>query len=220
MSGPPGPPFFLGPDSNQIGKFTIGVSPIGTIIPFSYWATIISQYANSTVLTALIGNFDQYVDQTQNFDNFYDDIWNVATAQGFGLDVWGRIVGVQRVLQVQSSGPYFGFEESAPSGQPWNQAPFFSGGTLTNNFALSDAAFRTLIYAKALTNISNGSIPAINQILLNLFPGRGNCYVADPGGMALVYTFAFHLSSTELAIIGQSGALPKPVGVSSSIVSL
>lgn len=219
MSGPPGPPFFLGPDANAIGKFQIGISPIGTIIPFSYWATIISQYANSEILTTLIGNFDSYIDQTENLDNFYDFIWNVATAQGVGLDIWGRIVGVQRVLHVQSSVLYFGFEESAPSGTPFGTQPFYSGGTITSNFSLSDDAFRTLIFAKALANISNGSIPAINQLLLNLFPGRGNCYVADGGNMTLIYTFAFALTSTELAILGQTGVLPKPVGVASSISS-
>lgn len=219
MSGPPGPPFFLGPDPNAVGRFQIGISPIGTIIPFSFWSTLLSQYANSQILTTLIGNFDQYVDQTFDFDQFYDLIWNVSTAQGVGLDIWGRIVGVQRVLQVQGNVLYFGFEESAPSGTPFGTQPFYSGGTITSNFALSDSAFRTLIYAKALANISNGSIPAINQLLLNLFPGRGNCYVADGENMTLTYTFAFHLSSTELAILGQTGVLPKPVGVASSISS-
>jgi Protein of unknown function (DUF2612) len=219
MTGPPGPPFYPNPNSNAIGQFQIGVSPIGTVIPFSFWVTVISQYANSPILTQLISNFDQYVDQTLNFDNFYDFIWNVASAQGFGLDIWGRIVGVQRVLQVQGSVLYFGFEESAPSGTPFGTQPFYSGGTITSNFALSDAAFRVLIYAKALANISNGSIPAINQLLLNLFPGRGNCYVTDNGGMVMTYTFLFHLSATELAILGQTGVLPKPVGVTTSIVS-
>jgi len=33
------------------------------------------------------------------------EIWNIQTARGVGLDIWGRIVGVTRVLQV-SSGIY------------------------------------------------------------------------------------------------------------------
>ena len=78
------------PGSNAIGSFIIGVSPIGTIIPFDYWATIISQFANSPILTQLIANMDSYLDQTANLDAFYDLIFNVATAQGYGLDVWGK----------------------------------------------------------------------------------------------------------------------------------
>src|SRR5579871_5512746 len=99
MTGPAYPPA-PGPGSNAIGSFEIGVSPVGTIPAFDYLQTIISQYANSPILTQLIANFDQYIDPTKNLDAFFDLIWNVDTAQGYGLDVWGRIVGVTRVLQV------------------------------------------------------------------------------------------------------------------------
>jgi hypothetical protein len=221
MSGPPYPlyPPGTGPGQNAIGSFIIGVSPIGDIIPFSYWSTIVSQYANSPILTTLIGNFQQYVDQTMNFDALFDNIWNINSAVGYGLDVWGRIVGLSgRVLQLSGAGSYFGFEESSPSGQTFGQAPFYSGGTITTNFALADSAFRTLIFAKALANICNGSIPAINQILLSLFPGRGNCFCTDGLNMTMTYTFNFALSSVEAAIVSQTGVLPKSVGVSSSVV--
>jgi hypothetical protein len=77
----------LRPGSNAIGNFIIGVSPIGDIPTFDIWATIISQYANSDRLTTLISNFFQYVDQTVNMQSFFDLVWNVDTAQGWGLDV-------------------------------------------------------------------------------------------------------------------------------------
>lgn len=216
MSGPPYPQ--IQPGSNAIGSFVIGKSQIGTIAPFDYWTTIISQYANSTILTTLIGNFFQYIDQTANMDAFYDNIWNIATAQGIGLDVWGRIVGVVRTIFVPNANTYFGFDEG--SGQPFGQAPFYGGSQTTQNFALADDAFRTLIYAKALSNICGGSIPAINQILRTLFPGRGNAYVTDGNNMTMTYTFNFALSAPEFAILEQSGVLPKPVGVLATIVQL
>jgi hypothetical protein len=186
--------------------------------------TIISQYANSATINQLIANFNGYIDPTANLDAFFDLIWNVDTAVGYGLDVWGRIVGVGRVLQV-ASGIYFGFAEAsdATSESPFNSGgPFFSGGATTGNYALSDDAFRLLIFAKALSNISNGSIPAINQILLNLFPGRGNAWVTDGGNMTMTYTFHFSpiLTPAEFAIVSQSGVLPKPVGVSSTVVQV
>lgn len=219
MSGPPYPHPNPAPGSNQIGKFQIGVSQIGDITPFDYWQTIISQYANSPILTTLIGNFYQYLDQTFNFSQLFDNIWNVTTAQGYGLDVWGRIVGVQRIINVPTgAGPFFGFEEAGVGPQPFGQGVFFAGGSLTNNFALSDAAFRILIYAKALANISNGSIPAINQLLLALFPNRGQCFVVDLGSMQMEYLFKFPLTAVEAAILNQSGVLPKPVGVSATVV--
>lgn len=182
--------------------------------------TIISQYANSTILYQLIENFDQYVDPNINISNFYNLVWNVDTAVGYGLDVWGRIVGVGRVLSV-AQGKFFGFAEATNiSADPFEQSPFYSGQVTTANFALSDEAFRTLIFAKALSNISDGSIPSINQILLNLFPGRGNCYVVDGLNMTMIYQFEFDLTSVEAAIVSQSGILPKPVGVLATAVSI
>lgn len=217
MSGPTYPPGPQ-PGSNAIGFFQIGISPIGTIAPFDWWQTVISQYANSAILTQLISNFFQYIDPTQSLDAFFDFVLNVDTAQGEGLNIWGRIVGVTRVLNI-ASGDFFGMTgPTGASGDPYNVSPFFSGSSpLTNNYALTDSAFRTLIFAKALANISDGSIKSINQILINLFPGRGNAYVIDNEDMTLVYRFEFTPTPVELAIVGQSGVLPKPVGVLASI---
>ena len=122
-----------------------------------------------------------------------------------------------------ASSTFFGFEQQLPTVDTWGpggQSPFYSGTATTNNFQLTDSAYRVLIFAKALSNISDGSIPSINQILLNIFPNRGNCYVTDPGGMEMTYTFEFVLSPVEQSILGQTGILPKPVGVSASVVQL
>ena len=96
MSGPAYPRINL-PGSNAIGSFIIGVSPIGDIPPFDPWSSIISQYSNSPILDALITSFNAAMDFTANFDAFYDNMLNVQTAVGYGLDCWGRICGVNRV---------------------------------------------------------------------------------------------------------------------------
>lgn len=219
MSGPPFPRLTPGSSSGAIGSFIIGVSPIGTVSSFDIWSTVISQYANSPTLTALITDFDAYIDQTADLEAFFDLIWNVDTAVGYGLDVWGRIVNVSRTINLGIQGAFFGFQEAGDA-EGFNQEPFFSTSPITVNFDLADDAYRTLIFTKALANISDGSIPSINQMLLNLFPGRGNCYVIDNGDMTMVFRFEFGLSPVELAILGQSGVLPKPTGVDFSISHL
>ena len=220
MSGPAYPPSPVA-GSNGIGQFVIGVSQIGAIPAFDYLPTIISQFANSPILVALIDGFNSCVDPTTNIESFFDLMWNVNTAVGYGLDVWGRIVGVDRTLHVAVNHRYFGFDEATTTtANPFNSQPFFTGAALTDNFNLSDDLYRVLIFAKALSNISDGSIPSINKLLLSLFPGRGNCYVVDNGDMSLTYVFRFGLTPVELAIVAQSGILPKPVGVSASIAFL
>jgi hypothetical protein len=209
---------------NGIGLFRIGVSPVGTRPPLRVWDTVLSQFANSPTLTQLIANMEGYIEPTGNIDAFYDNIWNIATAQGYGLDVWGRIVGVIRVVQVATTS-YFGFVgPSGTSGLPFNQGVFYHGETVTTNYTLTDDAFRSLILAKAAFNICDGSIPAINQILLMLFgpdgelPVKGNNYCTDGGNMTMTFTFGSPLSPVQTAIIYQSGVLPVPSGVIATVV--
>ena len=154
-----------------------------------YERTIVSQYSSSPRLIALIDSFNDCVDPQANLQAFYDDIWNIETAQGYGLDVWGRIVGVNRILKV-SVGSYFGFAE-ATDAVGFNQAAFYSGQTLTANFELTDQAYRQLIFAKAAANITDGSIKSINKILMNLFPNRGNAYVQEGFSSPVAAHFGF-----------------------------
>ena len=217
-AGPPYPRPVAG--SNAIGSFVIGVSAIGDIAPFDVWTTVISQYANSPRLTGIITEFNEAVDLTVPLQNFYDFIWNVKTAKGYGLDVWGKIVGVERAIAIPNNTQFFGFSEGGDF-FGFGQAPFFVSGTdLTDNFYLTDDAFRLLILAKAAANICDGSIVATNQILLALFPGRGNCYVTDGQDMTMTYTFEFGLSPVEFAIVRLPNLLPTPAGVVPSIVQL
>lgn len=182
--------------------------------------TIISQYSNAPILNQLIANLNDYIDPRINIQLFTNNLWNVLSAVGYGLDVWGRIVGVTRVVQIPTSPLFFGFLEALPFGAVgFGQGPFWNGTeALTQPYDLDDDQFRTLILAKALANICDGSIRMTNQILLGLFPGRGNCYVVDGENMTLTYRFSFSLTQVEYAIVTQSGVLPKPAGVLASVV--
>lgn len=179
--------------------------------------TILSQYANSPTLLALLESMNAYLDPGADIDAFYNLVWNVDTARGWGLDVWGRIVGVRRVLDVQQS-DVFGFEEATPGSTTFGEGIFYSGGPTSGNVALSDTAYRKLILTKALANICDGSIPAINRVLMLLFEGRGDCYVTDGNDMTMTYTFTFVLTPVERAIVLLSNALPRPAGVASTVV--
>lgn len=180
--------------------------------------TIISQYANSPTIVQLVKNMNEYVDPRADIDGFFDYVWNVTTAQGFGLDIWGRIVGISRELLIPASPLYFGFGEATPGAYPFDQQPFYDGTPpATQTYRLADDAYRQLILTKALANISATTGPAINQLLQNMFAERGRCYVNDLGGMALRYVFEFDLTPYEFAIMTQSGALPRPAGVLTSL---
>lgn len=189
--------------------FVIGQTPIGPQ-PFDwYHKTVLSQYANSPKLLSLIQSFSDCVDQTANFDAFWDLVWNVDTAIGYGLDVWGRIVVVDRSIQLVND--FFGFVQGDWS--PFNVDRFYHGANLTHTYLMEDNMFRRVILAKALANICEGTIPAMNRVLQLMFPGRGNCYVTDPGDMTMTYTFEFPVTQVEFAILTQTSVFQVPAGV-------
>lgn len=216
----PGATVYVG----QFATITVSQGPfVPPLVPiFDPSITVIAQYANSPTMLQLIQNMAEYLRPDINLQTFFDFVWNVETAQDWGLDIWGSIVGITRLLHIPNSAELFGFHNSTvpPGVVPFGQGVFNSkGGSATQTYLLPDSAYRILILTKALSNISATTAPAINQILQNLFPGRGNAFVEDLGGMAMQYTFQFVLTVVESAIIGQSGALPHGAGVAVSIVS-
>lgn len=183
-----------------------------------YERTLQRQYANSPILTALLASFDQWVDLDQFADDFLRDVWDISTARGFGLDIWGRILGRDRYLQIQQiPGDNFGFNINSTPGTQWKPfgvAPFYNGqDEASTAFALQDEAYRQLLLIKAAANIASCDVPSINALMRAMYGDRGNCYVGydidDP--MKLGYTFDFFPTPVDRSII-ESGIFPQPAG--------
>lgn len=179
--------------------------------------TLLAQYANSQTITGLIERFNDAIDPSIDIQAFYDQLWNIDTCNSAGLDNWGRIVNVSRYLQVDPQDSYFGFGEAA-SAQPFNQAPFWNGPPATTTYRLSDPAYRKLIMLKAMSNISNCSIPTLNKMLMYIYGDAGRCYVQDTGNMAIRIVFEFAVKPVDVAIIFRSGAIARPSGVNINMI--
>lgn len=184
-----------------------------------YDVTVMRQYANSPTLIALLDSFAQWVDLAKYTDQFLIDLWDISTARGFGLDIWGRILGRDRYLEIeQTPDDNFGFNINAEPGTQWKpfgQAPFYNGADSARvSFALQDDAYRQLLMIKAAANIASCDCPSINALVRAMFEGRGSCYVgynlATP--MFIGYTFNFTPTAVERAII-ESGIFPQPAGM-------
>jgi Protein of unknown function (DUF2612) len=153
--------------------------------------TIASQYGNSPTILQLITNMNENIDPHADIDNFYNTIFNVSTANLFGLAIWSRIVGIPQSL-ISALGTYLDDEDT----------------------------FRSLIMLKALSNISYDSSPSINQLLQNWIGGDNvRAYVADLGSMAMSFVFEFPLTSVQILILQQSGIFLRGAGVLANIVS-
>jgi Protein of unknown function (DUF2612). len=185
--------------------------------------TILTQYAASPKLLSLIDTFNDVVSPGLQLESFYDLIWNIETAETYGLNVWGKIVNVSR-LTVNDDFNYLGFSEALidvptlTDPKPFNQAPFYSGKTSTGTVELSDPMYRKLIMMKAMANITDCTIPNINRMLVYMFGDSGRAYIRNDGGMLMSYVFEFKLSVAELGIVQSSDALPYPPGVTVQII--
>ena len=92
--------------------------------------TVQSQYATSKRMRAVIDAFWQAINPKADIDLLYKKLVNPRTAEGYGLDVWGRIVAIGRsYLAVDDGTPYFGFDP--PEGvknerlNSFGNAPFY-----------------------------------------------------------------------------------------------
>lgn len=175
--------------------WSLTVDPSGNLVTWAssklrlWQETVISQYANSPTILGLVEKFNAAIGVTIDIDNFYSWIWDVDTAQGFGLDIWGRIVGVSRTILTDP-----------PT-------------------VLSDTDFRSLILLKALSNISVATSPSINTLLRNWIGSEGRAYVNDLGGMEIKYQFEVALTPVQVIILTQSGIFLRPAGVGGWVVA-
>lgn len=176
------------------------------------------QYAASPTIQQLVADRKTYFPSTWQ-DDFYNNIWNIDTAETLGLDIWGRIVVIGRNIQIPVV-DYFGFTTTPQSWGAFGEESFYTGPTTTTTFRLEDNAYRVLILAKALANIAQTDARNLNKVLQQLFPGRGRAWVNDLGSMAMRFNFEFALEPWEMAVLVNGGVLPRPAGVGAMIAQI
>ena len=179
--------------------------------------TILTQYSASRKLLSIIDTFNQAVSLDDFTDEFISRVWDLTTCETFGLDMWGKIVGVSRYITAPIESSSFGFSEADDSNPdyptPFNESPFFGGIQETTNVRLENDAYRTLIFCKAFTNISIATIPEINRFLKMLFYRRGRAYCINYRDMTMGITFEFELAPYEVSILTNYDVTPIPSGV-------
>lgn len=176
--------------------------------------TIMSQYANSPKLLHIITSVWDAIDPAQFTQDYYQLVMNIPTANGFGLDIWGRIVGISRTVTfVNPEGEYLGFEEGF---YPFNERPFSAPGSGSDTWELTNDAYRELILMKALSNIVYATAPNINALMRAMFDRPSYCLIT--GHMKMRYVFEFELSPYQHHLVYNTDILPRPCGVEISII--
>ena len=177
--------------------------------------TVQSQYATSKRMHAVIDAFWQAINPKSDIDLLYKKLVNPRSAEGYGLDVWGRIVAIGRsYLAVDDDTPYFGFDP--PEGvknerlNSFGNAPFYK--TIYGKVELADPMFRTYVFLKALINISDSSLASLNRAVKLLFPDA-DIQILHTGTMVLRVLVLSPLSESDKAALDNLPWLPAGVGL-------
>lgn len=170
-------------------------------------------------LEAIMQNKQDWLDinHTKFWEDYEVDIFNLKTANDFGLAVWAIILDF----------PVFLNPGSTIFTNNWGFGSFrrnFDGGNFNTNFtaseesqALSTEQMRLALRLWYYRLHMDGSITQTNAILKDLFGHLGPAYVQDNLDMTIVFVFDFALSAEFLTVVENDDIMPIPPGVNASV---
>ena len=182
---------------------------------FDIGLTIQSQYSASPHIVALVNGFWSCLDPSADIELIFNKMINPITAEGFGLDVWGRIVAIGREYVSKDITPsYWGYKAPLGIDNPrmrnFNNAPFYK--EITGKVKLNDQAYRTYIFLKAMINIGNGSLSSLNRMISVLFPSV-KIVLLHVDAMVLRIVIQSELAQSDLDALLNLPWLPAGVGL-------
>ncbi len=195
-----------------------------TIQQFNYDAdllqTILWQYENAPNLNALLeakqGVFD--TNQSQFWRDFYTNIFDIKTANYFGLSVWSIILGAPIIYNtLQGNKPTWGFGAFHKN---FNNGNFASTGGTVVNYPLTLETARAVLRLRYYQLTGSCCVPDINRALADVFENYGRAWVQDNHDMTQTYFFDFALPSDMAFAFTNFDVLPRPAGVGSNYVVL
>lgn len=203
---------------------TDNVRKLGNVREHTSYA-IQSQYSASKRILAVAKSYQTRINPKLDIKLFYDKMFNILTAEGFGLDNWGEILQRPRSIRGPYNGKCFGFLGSFL--HPFDDLPF-APDTHTKDgtyITLDDELYRLLLLYKALANISASDAATQNKLLSVLIDtGIGGfknpAYVLEIDTMVIRWVFESHLTTTQRAIFEAVGTLARGAGVGWQLLTL
>lgn len=174
---------------------------------------ILWQYEDAEKLKAIARAKQEWTNHNQSefWSSWYRDVFNIDTANSFGLAVWGRILNIALGVDVapQVGKRAFGFGSNHAN---FNQGNF--GTTTDETIGLTVDQQRTVIRLRYFQLTSRCTIPEVNEFLAKLFAAEGNVFVIDPYDMSFVtFVFTFTPNSQLQFILEKYDLLPRPAAV-------
>lgn len=175
---------------------------------------ILWQYNDADRLQSLLTQKQAwYVEtQTEFWTDWVRDVFNLLTANEFGLSVWGVILGIPLSIGLPGTGarPVWGFGSFNRNFEHGNFGRDSAGVA-----GLTVEQKRLILRLRYYQLVSDGSAPFANYVIRQVF-GMG--YVLDPEDMTCTYVFPVALPQTVMQVIQDLDLLPRPAGVQVNIL--
>lgn len=148
---------------------------------------IIWQYDGAGAVKELIKQKEEWYNKQHKifWDNWFTDVFDLRTANDFGLEIWARILGINL------------FIPDCPS------------------FALTTEQKRFVCRLRYYQLITRCTIPEVNGMLKDMFTtDAGKAYALDPNDMsAIIYVFKYHPANAIKMILAKYDLMPRPATV-------
>ena len=178
------------------------------------------QYDNAPNLRALLQAKQDWYDAnyTQFWNDWVTDVFDIRTANDFGLSVWAVILDLPLFGDTEVSPPNypaFGFDPFGSNFSPDGSAGSNGGNFATDArgaFGISTERKRILLRLRYFQLITRGSIPEINRGLAAIF-GANQIYALDGFDMTMTYVLIGPEVRGMQDLFQLFDILPRPNGV-------
>lgn len=180
--------------------------------------SLLWQYENAENLKGLAERQQEWfnVNQTQFFEQWFVNVFDLQTANDFGLVVWSIILGLPLFVEItpdNTNKKIFGFEEF------WENYDNGSYSSETqSNIVLTLEERRLVLQLRYFQLITRGAVTEINENLNRIFAPLGTLYVLDNLDMSMDYVFDFIPSANLLNVLVTFDLLPRPAAVKRNII--
>lgn len=179
---------------------------------------ILWQYDKAANLQSLLAAKKAWYDaeQTDFWEDWYRDVFDLRTANQFGLVVWSIILGFPLYVNTAPpvDQPAFGFEDSG--------AVNFDNGNFVDasgsSVMLPIATQRRALQLRYFQLTSAGTVPEINRMLKYVFGDLGQAFLLDYRNMTQAYVFVFPVTWDLAYLFDNFDILPRPAGVRSGYI--
>lgn len=177
--------------------------------------TVLWQYENAPKLKSLVQSEQDWADKnmTEFWKNWFRDVFNLKTANDFGLSVWSRILNIQLTInRPKRVSGIFGFSTNHKN---FGNGNFGRGKT--QDISVTTEQARKILLLRWFQLTSRPTIANINEALEIVF-GAGVAYVQDNLDMSnQLFMFTERPDYQTIDMLKNTDLLPRPSTVGSAI---